>query len=117
DNVDYQEAVPIRADDPREMAALGFNLIRLGVSWSRAAPHPGAIDHAYLAQVAQVAHWAADNGIYTVVDMHQDRYNRHLWAGNEVDGAPDWATFTSGTPCTPILPSPLPGETTLCAQV
>ena len=116
-NIDYQEAVPISADDLREMAALGFNFIRLAVSWSRIAPHPGTIDHAYLAQVAQVAHWAADNGIYTVVDMHQDRYNRHLWAGNEVDGAPDWATLTNGTPCTPILPSPLPGETTMCVQV
>jgi hypothetical protein len=43
--------------------------------------------------------------------MHQDRYNRHTWPGNEVDGAPDWATVTDGVPCTPIE------ETTLCAQV
>ncbi|MHB2023915.1 MAG: glycoside hydrolase family 5 protein [Mycobacteriales bacterium] len=108
---DFQEQVPLHRSDLAEMAALGFNFLRLAVSWSRIAPAPGHIDAAYLAQVVQVLRWAARSRIYVLVDMHQDRYNRHLWPGQEVDGAPDWATLTDGTPCTSIQLS------TTCAQV
>ena len=117
-NTDYQEQVPVARSDFEEMAALGFNFVRLTTSWSRIMPEPGQIDTTYLDEVRQAASWASDNGIYVLLDMHQDRYNRHTWPGNEVDGAPDWATQTDGTPCTVAIP-PVPGygKTTVCAEV
>lgn len=108
---DYAEALPLHRADLAEMAALGVNFLRLAVSWSRIAPRPGQIDHSYLRQVTTVLRWAAVEHIAVLVDMHQDRYNRHTWPGNEVDGAPDWATVTDGAPC-----ASLP-ETSACAQV
>lgn len=107
---DFQETVPLARADLQEMAALGFNFLRLAVSWSRIAPAPGEIDGAYLDQIRSVLSWAASEGIYVLVDLHQDRYNRHTWPGNEVDGAPDWATLTDGVACTPLE------ATTACAQ-
>lgn len=108
---DFPEAVPLRRDDFREMAALGFNFLRLPISWSRVAPGPGRLDERYLDEIARVVGWAEDEGLRVLVDFHQDRYNRHTWPGEEVDGAPDWATKTDGAPCVPVALS------TLCAQV
>lgn len=107
----YQETVPLTTADFSEMAALGMDFLRLAVSWSRIEPAPGVFSEAYLAQIRSVIAEAGHHGIAVLVDMHQDRYNRHLWCGQEVDGAPDWATVTDGTPCVDIELS------TSCAQV
>src|SRR5947209_85245 len=40
-NRDFAEAVPVRGDDVHEMAALGFDFLRLPISWSRLEPAPG----------------------------------------------------------------------------
>jgi endoglycosylceramidase len=107
----YQETVPLTGSDISEMAALGFDFLRLAISWSRLEPEPGQFSSGYLGQITQVMSWARDAGIDVLVDMHQDRYNRNLWCGQEVDGAPDWATLTFGAPCAPLE------VTSLCAQV
>lgn len=107
---DFQEEVPATAQDFAEMAALGFDVVRLPVSWSRIEPEPGQFDPGYLEQIAQLVRWAQSAGLYVWVDMHQDRYNRNLWPGQEVDGAPDWATITDGVPCLALE------ATTACAQ-
>lgn len=109
-NTDFQETVPAHPGDFAEMRALGFNVVRLPVSWSRIEPAPGRFDSAYLRQIRQIVSWAQRDGMYVWVDMHQDRYNRHTWPRQEVDGAPDWATLTYGAPCTSFQAS------TLCAQ-
>jgi hypothetical protein len=88
---DYQEAVPLTADDFREMAALGFNLLRLPVSWSRIMPAPGRPARAYLEQIAATVSQAWAEGLYVLVDFHQDNYARDLAPGHESDGAPAWA--------------------------
>lgn len=107
----YQETVPLHPQDFEEMAALGVDFLRLAVSWSRIEPAPGVFSTAYLDTVRSTIQAAGRAGIAVLVDMHQDRYNRHLWCGQEVDGAPDWATVTAGTPCLDLELS------TLCAQV
>ena len=106
----FQETVPLTSADLSEMAALGFDFLRLAVSWSRLEPAPGKFSGTYIDEVSRVVNEARAHGIAVLVDMHQDRYNRHTWCGQEVDGAPDWATLTYGTPCTPVEIS------TLCAQ-
>ncbi len=100
--------LPLTANDYREMASLGFNVVRLIISWSALEPTPGAFNVAYVARIRQAVNWAAANGIYTVLDMHQDAYGIGVMsspsqacpAGSSpaigYDGAPEWATYTDG---------------------
>lgn len=92
----YHENPPAGNADFAEMAALGFDFVRLPVSWSGIAPRPGAIDKRYLARVVSLVHAARRHGLRVLVDMHVDRYNPRLNPGNEADGAPDWATLVPG---------------------
>ncbi len=97
----FQQTVPLTRGDVREMAALGFNFLRLPINWSRLAPQPGAISKPYLRQIERIVGWAESAGLRVLVDFHQDRYNRNLRPNDEADGSPDWATFTDGKPCAP----------------
>lgn len=95
----FQQTVPLRRDDFREMAALGFNFLRLPISWSLLEPSPGQYSEDYLGLIEHKVKAAERAGMRVVVDFHQDRYNRNLRPGDEADGAPDWATLTDGQPC------------------
>ncbi|MHB8430387.1 MAG: glycoside hydrolase family 5 protein [Acidimicrobiales bacterium] len=106
---DHREAPPVSQADFAEMAALGFNFIRLPVSWSRIMPRPGVINHGYLDRVARIVSWARIHGIGVLVDMHQDNYSAVTDPTAEADGAPAWAVDDNGTPCTPVI------STTACA--
>lgn len=90
---DYAENPPAGGADFAEMAALGFNFVRLPVSWSAIAPRPGSVNMRYLAQVVTYVRAAHRHGLFVLVDMHFDRYNRQFAPGNEADGAPDWAVL------------------------
>jgi endoglycosylceramidase len=71
----------------------GFNIIRLGIIWDGMEPEPGRFDDNYLDRIAERVEWASRNGIYVLLDMHQDLYSV---AYN--DGAPLWATITDNQP-------------------
>jgi endoglycosylceramidase len=96
---DFQQTVPMTRADIDEMAALGFDFLRLPLSWSRLEPQPGEYSQDYLDQAREIVEWAEDAGMSVLLDMHQDRYHRDLRPGDEADGAPDWATVTDGQPC------------------
>lgn len=113
-NPDLAPTVPISKDDFRDIAALGFNSVRLIVTWSTLEPTPGAYDEAYVDEIRQAVDWAASYGLYTVLDMHQDAYGIAVDTPDDVtctggthpnngwDGAPEWATITDGaSTCTP----------------
>jgi endoglycosylceramidase len=90
------------------MAAHGFSVIRLLISWSRVEPTRGVFDQAYLDQVDAYVRAAAAHGIYSVIDMHQDAYTATIATTDPSlcgtgtspakgwDGAPAWATLTDG---------------------
>jgi len=86
---------------PREFAQMrqwGFNCIRLGMTWAAIEPECGKYDEAFLDRLAQRAKWARENGIWVVLDMHQD-----LWGEAppiNTDGAPEWATIHDNKPHT-----------------
>jgi hypothetical protein len=87
------------------MAALGFNSVRLPLSWSLLEPDRGRFNEQYVDRVAQVVDWARALGIYVIIDMHQNAYSRYVGTpqGGVGDlrnytGAPAWATFTDGFP-------------------
>jgi endoglycosylceramidase len=102
---------PLCRDDLREMRALGFDALRLALSWSLLEPEPGRYSRLYLDRIAQVVGWARDEGIYVILDMHENAYSRYLprpvppplpggspTALNELSGAPAWATFPDAFP-------------------
>jgi len=101
-NPHFPEAVGIHARDFAEMHALGFNLVRLPLSLSRLEPRPGQFSQAYLTAISQVVGWASANGIWVILDLHQDRYAASLYPG-EADGFPSWMVKTFGLKTTPIL--------------
>ena len=101
-------------EDWDAMAANGFSVVRLIVSWSLLEPKRGTIDQNYVDKVKDAVHAANDRGIYVVLDMHQDAWSMFSAtpkgttcpAGTEPvrgwDGAPEWATITDGaTTCLP----------------
>lgn len=77
----------------RQLSSWGFNCIRLGIIWDGVEPQPGKYDEKYLDKLEERVKWAAENGIYVMLDMHQDLYSV-LFS----DGAPKWATLTDNQP-------------------
>jgi endoglycosylceramidase len=106
--------LPVTDADWASMAAHGFSVVRLLVSWSRIEPERGVIDHRYLDRVDEHVRAADEHGIYTVIDMHQDAYSAFISTTDPAacpagtgpakgwDGAPAWAVITDGlSTCTP----------------
>jgi endoglycosylceramidase len=108
--------------DAAEIAGLGFNVVRLGMTWqglepgsagpndpaicSPGAPRdPGQFDatvlEAYLSRLKQTVDLLGRFHLYSLLDMHQDVYSQ-VFGG---DGAPPWAVCTNG-----LSPAPLPGR-------
>lgn len=107
-NPAYPTVIPLTDADLDEMAAGGFNAIRLLVSWSRLEPERGSIDLAYVDEVLDLVRRAGARGIYSIIDMHQDAWGKYIASPPGVvcgpglepaigwDGAPSWATITDG---------------------
>lgn len=109
DQPQYPAPVLPKASDFPQMAALGMNSVRLLLSWSKVEPQPGVYDEGYLAEVRRQIELAAAQGLYVIVDMHQDAWGKYiatreagetcippLEAAIGWDGAPEWATITDG---------------------
>ena len=100
---------PLTEEDFAGIAEQGFNVVRLGLSWSALEPERGSLDEAYLDQIHEAVDLAKEHGLYVVLDMHQDSWwNEGTAEGTECrpgtdpmwgyDGAPEWATITDGAP-------------------
>ncbi|WP_157789469.1 glycoside hydrolase family 5 protein [Candidatus Microthrix parvicella] len=100
--------IPVSEADWERMAAHGFSVIRLLITWSRVEPTRGTIDQGYLDEVDAYVRSAAEHGMYSVIDMHQDAYSAFIFTTDPADcpdgttpakgwdGAPAWATLTDG---------------------
>ena len=107
-NTEFEPVLPLTDADWESMASLGFNTIRLLLSWSRLEPTRGTLDTAYVEQINDTVEVAAQHGMYSILDMHQDAWAKSSAtpAGETCppglepaigwDGAPDWATITGG---------------------
>ncbi|MBD3943278.1 cellulase family glycosylhydrolase [Microbacterium sp. NEAU-LLC] len=100
---------PLTEDDFAGMAEYGFDVVRLGISWSALEPTRGELDAGYLERIDQAVEWAKGHGIRTVIDLHQDGWSNAATPEGTVcrpgtdpmwgyDGAPEWATITDGAP-------------------
>ncbi len=81
-----------RADFER-IHSWGMNAVRLCIFWEGLEPSPGVFDDAYLNRIAGLVAEAKAEGLYVLLDMHQDLYSRKFG-----DGAPLWATLDEGKP-------------------
>lgn len=79
-------------DDARFLREQGFNVVRLGITWANLQPKARSFSKPYLKSVKQTIRMLAKQGIYTIVDFHQDQFSE-LYG----DGAPGWATVKRGT--------------------
>jgi endoglycosylceramidase len=99
---------PLTRRDFVRMHRLGFNVVRVVMSWSKLELHRGQISERYLDRIRQAVRWARQSHIYVVLDMHQDAWGKEVvtppgetcppgftpsigW-----DGAPRWATHFDG---------------------
>lgn len=111
DNSAYIPMPPLCQNDLVQMAAFGFNSLRLPLSWSLLEPQRGQFNQLYVDRIAQVVGWARAVGMYVIIDVHQNAYSRFVgrvtsppWPGGDpvllryYTGAPAWATITDGFP-------------------
>ena len=66
----------------------GINCIRFIVIWDGLETEMGVYNEAYLKEIDKRIKWAGDQGLFVVLDMHQD-----LFSVKYSDGAPEWATL------------------------
>jgi endoglycosylceramidase len=64
-------------DDIAYMKKFGFNLVRLGVMWEAIESAPGVYDIELLNKYYNLVNKLGANGIYTIVDAHQDILSRN----------------------------------------
>lgn len=107
-NPNYPPVLPFERADFAEMARQGFDVVRLILSWSALEPEREQINKEYLQRIHAAVDAAKANGIYVVLDMHQDAWGKYIATPADVtcasgrepaigwDGAPQWATITDG---------------------
>lgn len=87
--------------DYKKMASWGFNAVRLPIAWNFIEPQPGKYDESYLSKhVDKDIAWAAKNGLYVILDMHQYDWSPYFTYHDSwhTAGVPSWAV--SGYPNT-----------------
>ena len=73
--------------DIDRIAAMGFNHVRLGLTWASVEHQRDQVDEGYLDQLVAQLDALHARGLLAVVDMHQDVWSEQLG----YDGAPAWA--------------------------
>ncbi|MCX5210448.1 cellulase family glycosylhydrolase [Kitasatospora sp. NBC_00240] len=85
--------------DVRAIAAHGFTLLRVAVSWTRLEPGPGRYDRTELDRLNQLLDRADRYGLLALIDFHQDVYGPKFGGGDR--GIPLWATRDDDLPFVP----------------
>ena len=78
--------LPFNEELIAKLSNLGFNLVRLGITWDAVEPKPFEYNEKFLDRLEKVADLCHKYGIYFFLDMHQDLYGGY--AENWGDGAP-----------------------------
>lgn len=88
--------------DLKLLADAGVNSIRLGAMWPGIEPVRGQYNMTYMAILKRLVANAAQHGIYTLLDMHQDDLSEFFCG----EGVPAWAVSKSSTLPFPSLVGP-----------
>ena len=62
--------------DIKIMKNFGFNLVRLGVMWESVETSEGVYNFDFLEKTRKIIDLLGENGIYTIIDIHQDLFSR-----------------------------------------
>ncbi|HEY3819628.1 MAG TPA: cellulase family glycosylhydrolase [Polyangiaceae bacterium] len=89
---------------------LGWNVLRIPLSWSGLEPQPQQYASAWMAKLDAVLAMAKEHAFYVILDMHQDAYSKEIGE----DGEPLWAIVP---PPTQLLEGPYDDSRRLTAQV
>jgi endoglycosylceramidase len=89
---------------------LGWNVMRLPVSWSGLEPQPLQYASAWMQKLDAVLGFAQEHHFYVFIDMHQDAYSKEIGE----DGEPLWAIVP---PPTQLLQGPYDDSRRLTGQV
>jgi endoglycosylceramidase len=73
---DFQLA--LTDDDIADLKSWGFNMVRLGVMWEAVETSAGVYNQTYLDEVSALIDRLGKQGVYTLVDMHQDVLSRQI---------------------------------------
>jgi endoglycosylceramidase len=68
---------------------MGLNLLRLPINWSGIEPEDDQYDQDYIESVFSLVDDCYEQGVYTIIDLHQDAYSKEIGE----DGAPLWAIY------------------------
>jgi len=90
----YPKAAGFGKDDAQFLHRHGFNGVRLGVIYAGVEPKPGKYDNGYLRRIGDTERTLDKNGVFSLLDFHQDLYNEKF----EGEGWPDWAVQDDGLP-------------------
>lgn len=81
-----QDTSPNSNNDLAQVRDLGFDLVRLAITWSLVEVTPGVINEEYLERIAQVVEWGKEQDIDFIIDFHTDFYSFSLNDGAGVGG-------------------------------
>ncbi len=81
----------------RTLRTDGLDVVRLGVIYSAVEPKPGVFSSAYVASIETTVRVLASQGVYSLLDFHQDQMS----TGFGGEGFPNWSVDTSGMPIKP----------------
>lgn len=95
-------AIGLGDDDAAFLHAEGFNAVRLGVMAAGIEPSPGTYSPAYMARVVSAIRTLGRHGVMSLVDFHQDAYNKRFGG----QGMPDWMVQDGGIPDLPAALTP-----------
>ena len=62
----------LNLEDIHNLRNWGMNFVRLGVMWEAVETSPGVYNSTYLEEVSKLVDTMGQNGIYTMIDAHQD---------------------------------------------
>jgi endoglycosylceramidase len=93
----YPAKAGFGADDAKFLARNGFDAVRLGVIYKAVEPKPpsgGKPSYAngYITQIAKTQKTLARQGVFSLVDFHQDLFNERF----QGEGWPDWQVQDDG---------------------
>ena len=74
----FDPNLSLSREDVEYMKKFGFNLVRFGVIWEAIETSPNVFNSTLLDTMDSLINLLGENGIYTIVDAHQDVFSRAL---------------------------------------
>ena len=74
----FDPYLSLSLEDINFMKKFGFNIVRFGVLWEAVETSPNVYNYELLDKILNMINLLGENGIYTIVDAHQDIFSRIL---------------------------------------